>query len=385
MIKKNKNNIFYILNMNFYFSILLYLLNLVLINSKYDETINLTLKINEDNLFPLLPITVGGLETEIMFISTYQNISTNIVIFLKQYNISKAKNENKNDSYIFNDSLIMGKVYSDSFKINNNTNIMKFIYNNTLSGNMTTGLIHLFPNKLLILFEKNISYYTISFSEFNINNNLNIILGEKYNISSFKSFDICDMKKKDNDILVGCILKNLTINNKNFSNNPFIVFDYSSIQYRNFIECNTSMILNIKNFLEENGFNCENNKCESESKDIIGYLNFGYRNMKFEKLFFKEKNIDYIIFHGNVINNLKIIYDFHNEKIVLYSNEPIIIPNSIKIPDPWNRKSFQYVFVFGIILLVIILIAFIMLLLLNKNKDDSNNLYQSATMSQMLL
>ena len=77
--------------MNFYYSFLLYLLILVLINSKNDKTIKLTLELNEENLFPLLPITIGELETKIMYISTYQNISTNIVIFLNQYNISKAK------------------------------------------------------------------------------------------------------------------------------------------------------------------------------------------------------------------------------------------------------------------------------------------------------
>ena len=189
------------------------------------------------------------------------------------------------------------------------------------------------------------------------------------------------MKIKDN-ILVGCILKNITIKDKNFSKNLFIVFDYSSISNSYYIECNSSMIINFINFLNQSGFNCSENICESNN--INGSLNFGYRNITFKKLCFKEKNIDYIIFHGNVINKLKIIYDFHNDKIVLYSNEPIIDLNSIEIPDPWNRNSYWYVF--GIILFGILLIAFIILFLLNQKTDDiNNNLNRTESMAQMLL
>ena len=363
--------------MNFYYSFLLYLFILVLINSKNDKTIKLTLELNEENLFPLLPITIGELETKIMYISTYQNISTNIVIFLNQYNISKAKNEKKNDSYLFNNELIIGKVYSDSFIIDTIKKEMKFIYNNTLSNNMT-GLIHFSPNNLLNFFKKNISFYTISFSEFDIHKNLNIILGEKYYLTNFTYFDICDMENKDN-LFFGCKLKNIIIKDKKLSKNIFTVFEFSNISNRNYIECNRSMILNITNFLNQNKFKCESNKCESNN--ITGYLNFGYRNIYFKQLHFKEKNIDYIIFHGNVINNLKIIYDFHNDKIVLYSDKQIITINPT-IPDPWKRNSYWWVF--GLILFGILLIAYIILRLLNTKVDDLFNSNRNESMAQLL-
>lgn len=362
---------------NFGFSVFVFVSFFIMIKTD-DQIISLSLIINNNLNYPLIPIKIENTEIKVMFISTFINSTNNMVISSKDYNPDDSKCQNKTGLYYYNFTyLINGEVYKnniifDKYLIKD----IDFIYGKNDDINIEGGIIHFTPQYLIEIFKQNISYKSFSYSELN-NENLSITLGENYDNYTFGSYDICDLKINNNTLL-GCILEKIIISNstKDFVHYRNIKekeikllteFDYTNLYNKNFIEGPENKIKEIKNFLISNGFNCsDNGTCISNNKK--GYLIFGFNGIEFNKLNLKINNIDHLIFHGNAIENLKLIYDFERNKTILYCDDVNIIV-SYKKPKPW---------VFIAILFGIFFLSAFFLLSLRKNESINYDIQQNS-------
>lgn len=332
----------------------------------YAENKVLKIPLNHTNQYYLFSFIVNNISLQSFFLPITTNSTTNILIVNssincvkeeKCYKPDKSKDQNREDRFKVFSYINQGKVYKDKFYLNgHDIGELDFLYVNKTGGDQFDSLFFFNLHFLSILKQRNIiSKQIISYDDHG--EILDVYFGKEYSIKNYKYNDYCDMVTG----IYGCILKKMAVQKnkeivyENFEEFKMNVEFYAAVKGEKGLFAPKNMIEKLLSFLKKQNFNCTNpyqdetfkgNRCYS--KDNYGYFIFGEKGISFQNITLIEiKDCNHIYFSFDTIENLHVIIDVDNKKVVFHSDKENVVK---------SFKSSARIFLIILILLIIIIL-----------------------------